>query len=66
MNCPLCASSNEVEFPTERNIHVGGLRNLNRPSVFLFPKILVCLDCGSSRFTILETELREFTLLRDA
>jgi hypothetical protein len=39
------------------NIHLSGLNNLDKPGVFLFPKVLVCLDCGFSRFTTPETEL---------
>jgi len=58
MYCALCESSNQAEFPTEMNIHFRGLRNIDKPGVLVFPKVLVCLDCGSSRFTSPETELR--------
>ncbi len=57
MSCLTCTSGNQAEFPAEINIHFPSLKNLDKPSVFVFPKLLVCLDCGSSRFTILETEL---------
>jgi hypothetical protein len=39
------------------NIHFSGLRNIDYPGLLVFPHILVCLECGSSRFTIPETEL---------
>ena len=57
MSCLLCASGNHGEFGTEILIHFRGLKNLDRPIVWLFPKLLVCLDCGFSRFTIPEPEL---------
>jgi hypothetical protein len=58
MHCALCNSRNQADFPTEMMIHLRGLRNINNPGVLAFPKVLVCLDCGSSRFTIPETELQ--------
>ena len=58
MQCPLCQSRNQVELPAEINIHLPGRENLDRPSVLAFPKLLVCLDCGSTRFALPETELR--------
>jgi hypothetical protein len=57
MPCILCASNHQAEFAAEMNIHFPGLKNLDKPSVWTFPKLLVCLDCGYSRFTIPETEL---------
>lgn len=57
MLCVSCASSNQAEFPAEINIHFAGLKNIDRPSIFVFPKVVVCLDCGLSHFTIAETEL---------
>jgi hypothetical protein len=58
MYCALCGSSNQEEFASEMMIHLRGLRNIDHPGVLVFPKVLVCLDCGSSRFTTPETELR--------
>jgi hypothetical protein len=58
MCCALCASDNEAEFTTEMNMHFSGLRNIDKPGVLVFPRVLVCLDCGFSRFTTPETELR--------
>jgi hypothetical protein len=45
------------EFAAEINIHFSGLKNLDKPSVLVFPRILVCLDCGFSRFTAPEAAL---------
>jgi len=49
-------SGNEAEFTAEMLIHFCGLRNIDKPSVGLFPKLLVCLDCGASQFTVPESE----------
>jgi hypothetical protein len=57
MLCVSCGSGKQSTFPAEMNIHLSGLKNLDKPGVFLFPKVLVCLDCGFSSFTTPETEL---------
>jgi hypothetical protein len=58
MNCRSCSSANQQQFRSEINVHFPGLQNLDRPTVFAFPKILVCLDCGFTEFLIPENELR--------
>jgi hypothetical protein len=62
MACESCGSENQTELGAEINLHFRRLQNLDKPSVLVFPKLLVCLDCGFSRFTLPEAELR---LLRD-
>jgi hypothetical protein len=57
MPCVLCGSGNQAEFPAEMIIHFAGLKDLHKPGVWVFPKLLVCLDCGSSRFSVPEEEL---------
>ena len=42
MSCVQCASNNEAEFPTELVFHFFGLQGLDKPGIFLYPKILVC------------------------
>jgi hypothetical protein len=59
MVCPLCKSANQAEFTTEMLIHLSGRENIDNPGVLLFPKVLVCLDCGSSRFTTPKIELSQ-------
>jgi hypothetical protein len=51
MSCPSCLSSNQAEFPAEINLHFPGSSNWTKPTVWLFPNVLVCFDCGVSRFT---------------
>ncbi len=62
MSCKLCSSANEAEFTAEMMIHFSGRKHLENPGVLTFSKILVCLDCGSTRFRIAEAELK---LLRE-
>ena len=58
MSCRLCSSPNEAEFTAEMMIHFRGWKHLENPGVLAFPEILICLDCGSTRFRIAETELK--------
>jgi len=57
MSCPACASSNQSEFPVEMIIHLPGIKNVNNPGVLLFPRLLVCLDCGFLRYIVPASEL---------
>jgi hypothetical protein len=59
MTCAFCASGNQAEFTAEINVHFRGLENINRPGVLVFPKLLVCFNCGSTLFSIPETELKQ-------
>ncbi len=57
MSCPACRLDNQMEFSAEIMVHHGGLRNLENSGVVLFPKVLVCLACGFSQFTVPRAEL---------
>jgi hypothetical protein len=57
MSCLSCRSSNQAEFPAELLIDFGGLKNLDKPGVWVFPKLLVCLDCGFLQSTVPAPEL---------
>ncbi len=58
MSCKSCSSANEAEFDGEIMVHFTGLGHLTNPGVLEFSKISVCLDCGSARFEISESQLR--------
>ena len=45
-------------FNAEVAIHFPGLAGLNKPVVLVFPKLVVCLQCGFTEFTIPEKELQ--------
>ncbi len=57
MACLLCGSTNEREFAAEMVIHVGGLTNIDNPGVWVFPKLVTCLDCGIVRFNVSKSDL---------
>jgi hypothetical protein len=57
MSCPACRLDDQMEFSAEMMVHHGGLKNLNNSGVVLFPKVLVCLACGFSQFTVPKSEL---------
>ena len=57
MSCLLCGSGNQAELTAEMLIHFSGLKNLDKSGVWVFPKLLVCLSCGCSHFTVPEREL---------
>jgi hypothetical protein len=56
MSCLLCGSGNQAELTAEMLIHFSGLKNLE-PGIWVFPKLLVCLDCGCSHFSVPKREL---------
>jgi hypothetical protein len=58
--CRLCASLELAVFDAEMNIHIPWLRSreLDQPSVFAFPKLVVCLDCGFSESIFSDSELQ--------
>ena len=57
MTCLLCSSANQAIFSAEMIIHFSGLKNVDKPGVWVFSKLLVCLGCGFSRFAVPECEL---------
>ncbi len=57
MHCLSCASRRQAELTAEINLHLRGREHLDHPSLLTFPEVVVCLDCGFSRFTIPGTEL---------
>jgi hypothetical protein len=57
MSCLSCATGNLSEFSAEMIIHFPDFKDLDKPGVWAFPKLFVCLDCGFSWFTTPKTEL---------
>jgi hypothetical protein len=57
MSCLSCGSKKQAEFSAEMLIHFIGLENLDKPGVWLFPRLLVCLDCGFLQSTVPAPEL---------
>jgi hypothetical protein len=40
-------------------IHFPGLRNIDKPVVWVFPGLFVCLDCGTAEFVVPKDELHQ-------
>jgi hypothetical protein len=57
MSCKSCLSQNQREFNGETAIHFIGLKGLEKPIVWVFPRLLVCLDCGFTEFAVPGREL---------
>jgi hypothetical protein len=55
--CSSCQSENRETFSGEIALHFPGLKGLNKPIVWVFPKTLVCLECGAAEFAVREMEL---------
>jgi len=64
MACRRCSSDNESKFSVEMNFHFPGVEGLDKPTVWVFPDVVVCLDCGFAEFTVPQRELR--TLAEDS
>jgi len=54
--CRFCQSANS-EFTAEVNIHFPGMKGLDKPTVWVFPQLFVCLDCGVAQFDVPDAEL---------
>jgi hypothetical protein len=44
-------------------IHFPGLKNIAKPVIWVFPELIVCLDCGHTEFGVPEAELVELRRL---
>ena len=61
--CESCSpDGNAVECNSELCLHLPAERGLHKPHVFAFPKLVVCLKCGSIRGSLSAEELQS---LRD-
>jgi hypothetical protein len=52
------ALNNQREFSAEMGIPFPGLKNIDKPVVWVFTELVVCLDCGTTEFAVPEAELR--------
>jgi hypothetical protein len=56
--CSRCSSEYRSDFGGELAIHFTGLAGLNKPIVWVFPQLLVCLHCGFTEFVVPARELQ--------
>lgn len=57
VGCLSCSSKNQQLFNGEVAVHFPGIDGLNKPIVWVFPKLTVCVECGVAQFTVPEREL---------
>jgi hypothetical protein len=62
MCCKQCASEELKDFNGELAIHFPGLGGLNKPIVWVFPKLRVCLACGFGEFVVPEEQLKQLRI----
>lgn len=58
MSCKSCHSNEQRLFTAEINIHFSRRDGWERPTVWAFPEIVVCLNCGFTELSLSETELQ--------
>jgi len=58
MPCKSCGSASQSQFRAETAIHFPGLKNIDKPVVWVFPELIVCLDCGTAEFAVPKPELQ--------
>jgi hypothetical protein len=61
IGCVRCSSENVGQFAAEMNIHFPGYEGLTEPTVWVFPQLTVCLNCGYTKSSIPESELQRLT-----
>jgi hypothetical protein len=59
MPCKSCNSVNEKKFSAEMGIHFQGLKNIDKPTVWVSSEFVLCLDCGTAEFAVPEEDLRQ-------
>jgi hypothetical protein len=59
MRCRRCQSEKLKAFNGELAIHFPGWEGLNKPLVWAFPEMLVCMDCGFVEFELPAPQLAE-------
>jgi hypothetical protein len=57
MACKSCGSENQRNFNGEIAVHFPGLKGIDAPIVWVFPKLVLCLVCGTAEFAVPEAEL---------
>jgi hypothetical protein len=57
--CPSCSSKNQRKMNAEVALHFTGLQGLDKPIVWAFPEVFVCLNCGFVVFKLADAPLKE-------
>ena len=59
MPCKSCASVSQKKFGAEMAIRFPGVKNIDKPVVWVFSELVVCLACGNSELALPEAKLRQ-------
>ena len=59
LSCGSCSSVNVIELASETCLHFPGQKGLNVEPIFIFPKTVVCLNCGSMQSSLEEREIEQ-------
>ena len=59
LSCKSCASSNLIELSAEANLLFPGLNGLRTEPIFVFPKFMVCTECGFVQSNLSHKELEK-------
>jgi hypothetical protein len=57
MSCQSCGSDNQSKFSVEMNVHFPGYDGLQKPTVWVFSEVVICLNCGFAEFSVAKPEL---------
>jgi|KBSSwiStaDraftv2_1062776.scaffolds.fasta_scaffold01676_15 hypothetical protein len=57
-SCIHCQSENQHTFSGELALHFRGLEGLNKPIIWVFEDISVCLECGYAQFDVTERAVK--------
>jgi hypothetical protein len=60
MPCKQCSTDHQSTFSTEMNIHFPGRDGPDKPTVWVFPKVVLCVDCGFAELVVPKNELHAF------
>lgn len=58
MSCKMCGSQDQTQFYSEMNIHFPEFK-IRTDTVWVFPPLLICMNCGFTELHIEEAELRQ-------
>jgi hypothetical protein len=53
-------------FPAEVNVHFPGRANMTKSTVWVFPTLKVCMDCGLTQFVIPQDELSALSAISNS
>ena len=59
VECASCSSKKQCKLNAELAFHIAGLQGLDKPIVWAFPEVLVCLNCGFAEFALADSPLKK-------